>query len=238
MLLFYVRHGHPTYDPDALTPIGRRQAEAAARRLAGFGLDKIFVSSSARARQTAEPAAELCGLEPVVLDWCNEHHAWQEMSVDDGGVRKWCFATDYFAEKFVSPAIAALGGKWYDSPEFAGRKFREGILRVERETDAFLETLGYRHDRGRNLFLPVKPTGERVALFAHEGFGKMFMSAVLDIPYPQVATRLEMSYTGVSVIEFAVRPGGFVIPEILTYANDSHLYRDGLPLHYQHRLRF
>jgi hypothetical protein len=30
MLLFYVRHGAPTYDPDCLTPLGERQAESVA----------------------------------------------------------------------------------------------------------------------------------------------------------------------------------------------------------------
>ena len=33
MLFFYVRHGDPVYDPDQLTPLGRRQAEALAKRL-------------------------------------------------------------------------------------------------------------------------------------------------------------------------------------------------------------
>lgn len=53
MLLFYVRHGDPTYEPDALTPLGRRQAEALARRLSLYGLDRIYTSSSTRAMQTA-----------------------------------------------------------------------------------------------------------------------------------------------------------------------------------------
>ena len=38
MLLFYIRHGRPTYSPDALKPAGRRQAEAIARRLALYGV--------------------------------------------------------------------------------------------------------------------------------------------------------------------------------------------------------
>lgn len=31
MLLYYIRHGMPVYDPDSLTPLGERQAEAAAK---------------------------------------------------------------------------------------------------------------------------------------------------------------------------------------------------------------
>lgn len=59
MLFFYVRHGDPTYNPDALTPLGRRQAEAVGRRLSAFGVDKIYASTSTRAIQTAQPAAEM-----------------------------------------------------------------------------------------------------------------------------------------------------------------------------------
>ena len=33
MLLFYIRHGDPVYDPDSLTPLGLKQAEAVAKRL-------------------------------------------------------------------------------------------------------------------------------------------------------------------------------------------------------------
>lgn len=34
MLFFYIRHGDPIYNPDSLTPLGRRQAEALGKRLA------------------------------------------------------------------------------------------------------------------------------------------------------------------------------------------------------------
>ncbi len=34
MLLFYIQHGDPVYDPDSLTPLGFRQAETVAKRLA------------------------------------------------------------------------------------------------------------------------------------------------------------------------------------------------------------
>ena len=33
MLLFYIRHGDPIYNPDSLTPLGERQAEAVAQGL-------------------------------------------------------------------------------------------------------------------------------------------------------------------------------------------------------------
>lgn len=50
MILYYIRHGDPIYNPNQLTPLGERQAEAAAKRLAVYGMDKIYASVSNRAR--------------------------------------------------------------------------------------------------------------------------------------------------------------------------------------------
>ena len=55
MILFYVRHRDPVYDPDSLTPLGVRQSEALAKRLALYGVDRIYSSTSNRAIQTTKP---------------------------------------------------------------------------------------------------------------------------------------------------------------------------------------
>lgn len=48
MLLFYIRHGDPIYKPDSLTPLGHRQAEAVAKRLSLYGIDRIFYHLNAK----------------------------------------------------------------------------------------------------------------------------------------------------------------------------------------------
>ena len=58
MIFYYIRHGDPIYNPDSLTPLGKRQAEAVGRRVAAQGLDRVFASSSIRAIETARPAAD------------------------------------------------------------------------------------------------------------------------------------------------------------------------------------
>ena len=91
MLLFFLRHGDPIYNPDSLTPLGTRQAEALARRLARYGLDRIYASSSTRARLTAQPTCELLKLDAEILDWCNEQYAWEQLALETDGRRKWAF---------------------------------------------------------------------------------------------------------------------------------------------------
>ena len=41
MLFFYIRHGDPIYEPDSLTVLGQKQAEALSKRLAMYGIDKV-----------------------------------------------------------------------------------------------------------------------------------------------------------------------------------------------------
>ena len=74
-----------------------------------------------------------------------------------------------------------------------------------------LAELGYEHIPGTGAYKPVAPTEERVALFAHHGFGMSFLSCLLDIPYPQFCMHFDMSHTGMTVIEFKDE-GGIVIP--------------------------
>ncbi len=238
MLFFYVRHGDPTYHPDALTPIGERQAEAVGRRLARFGLDKIFSSTANRAMQTAKPASELTRKEIVPLDWCKEGHAWDEMAIDDGtGKRKWCFSIESIRRKFSSPEVLSLGEKWYEAPGFPENRFRDAVERVGRESDAFFLSLGYRHDRENRCYIAENPNDDRVALFAHQGFGMVFFSSMLDIPYPLFATRFDQTCTGMTVIEFKEHDG-IVIPKMLELSCDAHLYAADLPTEYNKRIRF
>lgn len=46
MILYYIRHGNPIYQPNQLTPLGERQAEAVVKRLAVHGIDAIYTSPS------------------------------------------------------------------------------------------------------------------------------------------------------------------------------------------------
>lgn len=249
MLLFYIRHGQPIYDPDSLTPLGERQAEAVARRLALFGVDKVFASTSNRAILTAKPTCDVLRLEPTLLDWCNESHAWDDTSVEgDGGEgRFWCWGLPSVLRKLQNPELIPLGMEWYRHPDFAKYpRLGPGIERVRDKADEFMASLGYEHDRAARIYRPVRDSDDRVALFAHEGFSPMFFSALLDIPYPMMASHFAIQHTGMTVVQFirGARSGvvdesmDFIVPRVLQYSNDSHLYRGGLPLAYQDRLRF
>ena len=110
MIFYYVRHGDPIYNPDSLTPLGERQAEALAKRLALYGVDKVYASTSNRAILTSKPTCEILKKEPELLDFANEMHVWSEFTTErlDGNGDTWLFHHPEIIDLFNSPEIRNL----------------------------------------------------------------------------------------------------------------------------------
>ena len=237
MLLFYIRHGDPIYNPDCLTEFGKLQADALSKRLALFGIDKIYSSTSIRALQTAEPTARLLHKEIIQQDWCLERYVMQELGVLVDGKRRWLFQRPEYRRLFVSKGMEQLGHRWWSHPAFAEYEYQKGYERIQQEAYKFLEALGYKYDDTIGAYRVLCENDERVALFAHQGFGMAFMSAVLNIPYPKFCISFDFGHSSMTVIEFR-NEEGISIPQVLSLSNDSHLYREGLPTNYQNRIGF
>ena len=235
MLLFYVRHGDPIYDPDQLTPLGKRQAESVAKRLAMYGIDEIYSSTSNRAMETAHPLCEYLNKELKTLDWMHESKARDEMTITwEEGYRTWCWSHPQSAHIMARRDLREMGDRWYEHPELAKYDLGRCPKRVGGELDKWLSSFGLEHDRELGLYkVTADVKNKRIALFAHEGVGKVFLSELLDIPFPYVSIHLDMKHTGITVITFdegiKFNYNGYARARILTLSNDSHLYRDGLP---------
>lgn len=230
MLLYFIRHGDPCYDPDSLTPLGLRQAEAIGRRIARYGVDRIFASPMKRAMQTAQPAAEILGKEIIPLDFASEQHAWDELTlINENGIKTWANLHPPTLKLFASPEVRDLGMRWYDHPAFDDTTFKAGMERIARESDAWLAALGYQRTEREGIYRAVNENQERIALFAHAGFGGAFLSHLLGIPYPQYGQTFDLCHSSLTVIEFKTQ-NGLCIPRVLTMSNDAHLYHDHLPV--------
>ena len=238
MLFYYIRHGDPIYDPDMLTENGKLQAEALSRRLVSSGISEIYASTSNRAVQTAEPLAEKLGLPITKLDWCNEYHAWKDFSFkDENGKTSWLMQDERYLKLFASDEIVNLGYRWYEHPAFAETHCADGVARIAENSDILFKSLGYEHDLHTHSYITNENAAEdkRVALFAHGGFGRAFLSYILDIPYPMFM-KFEYSHTGMTVIQFKARNDGIALPKVLQYSGDSHLYKEGLSLAYNNEI--
>ena len=243
MLLYYIRHGDPIYEPDSLTELGHKQAEALSNRFALYGLDKIYASTSVRAQMTAEPTAKRLNLPVISCEWANESLAWQGFAIrKEDGKETWAFQHQKYIDLFNSDEVIALGENWYNHPIFANENFAQGIKRVHDVVDTFLLSMGYQHDRVHRRYQRIGETKrgdgaeKRIALFAHQGFGLAFLSSLLDIPYPFFCTHFDISHTGTSVIAFE-DDKEFTYPKLLQHSNDSHLYKEGLMTGYNNAIK-
>ena len=172
MLLFYVRHGDPIYNPDSLTPFGERQAEAVGKMLRNFRINDVYASTSERAKLTAKPLCEIAKKELTLLDFANEGHAWRELTCYSKArdCNTWLFFAPEMKELFHTPEMVALGQKWYEHPEFGndefkGKDYGAGIRRIQKGADEFIESLGYRRI-SEGKYEVVEHNDKRVAFFA------------------------------------------------------------------------
>ena len=163
------------------------------------------------------------------LDFAYENHAYNDFSVkNEEGIKTWFFSSNKHKEIITSEEVINLGFKWYEHDIFKEERFKNGIERIYNESDAFFKELGFEHIRYTGKYKVTKSNNERVAFFAHLGFGVSFLSCILDIPLPIFTTRFDMNHTGVTIIEFDERKD-YCVPKVLTFSNDSHLYKEGLP---------
>ena len=219
------------YIPDSLTEFGQKQADALVDRMKCIKPDRVFASSSHRAVLTAQPTATALCKEIEILDWCNESYAYREFSIRcEDGRRRWCFSDSRMIRQMISPEIRHLNNEWYEHPDFVQTNFKEGIQRIRHESDALLSGLGYRHVCEEGYYIAERPNDDRIALFAHQGFGMAFLSCLLDIPYPQFCTHFDMGYTGVTAILF--NGDDIVVPKVLQLSNDSHIFASGFETNY------
>lgn len=235
MLLFYVRHGDPIYDPDSLTPFGERQAEAVGKLLRNLRIDDVYASTSERAKLTAKPLCEIAKKEMTLLDFANEGYAWKELTCFSKAINcnTWLFFAPEMKELFHTPEMIALGQKWYEHPVFKtdeNKDYGAGIGRIQAGADEFLASLGYKRISD-GKYEVTDHNDKRVAFFAHQGFGLAFLSCVVGIPYPMFCSHFDICTSGVTVIEFA-NDGGYSYPRILTLSSSAHLYKEGLPTRY------
>lgn len=241
MLLYIIRHGDPIYDPDSLTELGHRQAEALVPRLTPLGFDKIFASPMIRAQQTAEPTCRALGMKPEIRSFLSENKLHGEISIlfsdAEGNLQKrWCFHQQTTA--FKPEDGKNVSRMWYDDPILATD--REKSKRAWEEftagADAFSLELGYRREGER--YIIEEPRYNRVAVFCHQGVGLCWLSHMLAIP-PQVFwASFDITHTGITVVEFPNYENKTTVPKVLCLSDTSHLFGAGLPTEYNGTLPF
>ena len=204
MRIILVRHGHPNYADDCLTPLGRKHAAAAAQRLRDEGIQKIFSSTCGRAMETAQHTADLLGLSVEGMDAFREIN-WggpdgQPMAFND---HPWDTADD-----MVARGQSLLDPDWATTPPFAGNIVVDCARKVAAAADEWLLSLGYQRE---GLYYRVlKPAYHTVALFGHGGETAALLSHLFNVPFPFFCSAMGPDYTGIVVLTLPDQADGLV----------------------------
>ena len=228
MLLYIIRHGDPIYETDSLTDRGKLQAEAVGKRMLAAKIDRIFSSPMGRARETAEPACRLLGLEKHIEDWTHEIGDERLTPFPDGKMKSITKVQNtYYRE---NGNINLTYEEAYECQGINQTQMKSAVDYIEANGKIFLEKLGYREENG--IYRIIKPNEEKIALFCHSAFARAWISVMLHIPIHMMWSCFEYTHTGVTVIEFKNNKNGVTAPSCLCYSDISHLYAEGLDLRY------
>ena len=232
MLLYIVRHGEPDYTTDTLTQRGWAQAEAVGKRIYDSKIDRIFSSPMGRAKQTAEPACRLLGLNYTIEEWTREIGDERLTPFPDGVMKS---ITDVQNSFYRENGNMDLG--YYKAFECQGinqSDMKSAVEYIESNGKDFLERLGYKEENG--IYRILRPNEEKVALFCHAAFSRAWLSVLLHIPLNICWSGFGNSHTGVTILEFKNYENGFTAPKCLCFSDMSHLYAEGLDMIYDNRI--
>jgi probable phosphoglycerate mutase len=223
MRLYIVRHADPDYEHNTITEIGRREAQALARRFASTGLDFVYSSPFARALETMQYTADALKLTPEVAEWTAELTEWK-IAQEWGAI----FAFDLAGETIRGCEPLPSHDTWHLTAPLDDPLFRAEFAALKQHSDTFLAQHGYRREGGR--YRCLRPNRKRIAVFCHNGFGLTWLAHLLEIPVSLIWSGFWLAPSSVTTVLFDERSSEWAVPRCLGVGDVSHLYAEGLPV--------
>lgn len=212
MRIVFVRHGHPDYVNDCLTELGRQQAEAAAQRLSGEGISRVFSSTNGRALETAGFTARVLGLRVERCEFMREISWGKAPSPWD------------LADSRVAAGVPLMDAAWRTSSDYgANALLLESVEAKAAAVDQWLQRLGYTREGAYYRVAEEAQPGRTVAAFGHGGESAAIISHMLNLPFPFVCAVCGPDFTGVTIIGMPDRPGELVTPRFEIMNDARHI---------------
>ncbi len=197
---------------------------------------EIHSSPQGRALETARPTAELLGLPVIIEPWARELNEESKTLFPDGVPKTISHLT---AAYLHDPAFRNCdsGRALAEIPGLSETGFPARYREISEGLDAMLSSLGYVRN-GKGLYDVKDGNGRHVALFCHCGMSRVLISHLLHVPYQLLGATLMNHFTGITVFHFD-GDAAEICPELISYGDVGHLYRDGKPLiHYMKKVPF
>ena len=215
MRIIFVRHGHPNYEDDCLTPLGRLQAAAAAERVRNEKIDRIYSSTRGRAYQTAEYAANLLGLPITKVEYMQEISWCGDDAVFSRG-QPWSCSTDILCKQ----GIKELAEDVWRSHEYFVSPLQESVQESVEGFDALLAEFGY--IRSGDVYRCENPSHETIAIYSHAGSSSAVMSHLINMSFPHFCVTCGPDFTSVTVFNM-VEYDGVAYPMIEIMNDHRHI---------------
>lgn len=220
MWLTLIRHAEPAYVVDGiswtdppLTERGREQAILLGKRVSQWNIDEIWVSTMVRAQETAQPMAEITGIEPTSMEWLEEIHNPPDW---DGS------PADEIEEFFAQAHNRTIDELWEGAP--GGESFRDFHQRIHGGLEKTFAERGITRAYGPHLWDGVDD--RRVVVVAHGGTNALILGMLLGVePTPWDWDRFTHVHSGVSRLVSQPTAGHFAW-SLRALSDRSHLPSD------------
>lgn len=223
MKIIFVRHGHPDYVNDCLTPLGHEQAEKAALRLKNEGIQEIYSSPFGRAYETALHTARHLSKDITKLDFMREIK-WGSSDGNEIYRDGHPWDTSLYA---ISLGYSLMDEEWTRSKPFSNNVVFSEVERVAVQSDEWFETMGYRRE-GVNYRVIGDNTDKTIALFSHGGSSSALFSHMLNLPFFYLCRAICPDFTSITVLSLSDEKGTLTAP-MIELANDSrHIKGNGV----------
>lgn len=221
MHLYLVRHADPSYDPDELTKIGHKEAEALAPRLKDYGVNRIYSSDKIRTLQTAQYSSDLLDVPVEVQPWLMEP---EQIRIHQDGFDYVIW--DTYGETIRKNSELPGHADWHRNAPFDAGALYENWIEFRDKFDTFLAEYGYHREGGR--YRVEKTRDDRIAIFCHNGSILFMIAHLLEIPLPLVFSGLYCWPCSLTDIYFDQRSEKWAVPRALHIADVSHMAVAGL----------
>ena len=218
MRIIFVRHGHPDYAKDTLTPLGNLQAEAVAERLRDEKIDQFHASSCGRAHETALHVAKLFGMEVTTHDFMREI-GWGAKEGEEelvGGGQPWSVSA-----QMVSCGESIMDSQWQQSKAFSNNRVTDFVTRAAENFDAWLSTFGY--NREGDYYRVMEDNGSTVLMASHAGSSSAVLSHLFNLPFSFVCAAMPPNFTSVTIVSINGEAGALVTPKFEVFNDWRHI---------------
>ena len=217
MRIIFVRHGHPNYESDCLTPLGHVHGEAVAERLKSEPVERIFSSTHGRAMETAEHIDEKFHLGVEGLEFMRETK-WG--SVDGEEIFRDGHPWD-ISNHMVAQGMDLLDKDWANGAFYRNNKLVKNAAHLAEGLDEWLALLGYTREGAYYRVGKVKH--HTVVVVSHGGASTAAFGHLFNLQLPFLFSAVCPDYTAVTVVAFSEEEGALVAPKFEIVNDARHL---------------